>query len=173
MTNSHHSHLLLFSFFFLSLCLFFFVQAPVGNLCAVIGNHLFHSDLSMLYNKVFLMMCKAHGIRFNKKVTIQNWSARFSIIISTVPVIWLIQRETAQILHIRVCFQVLMSTTAYGGRATYRKGVNLKSLDLKQGWNALIVSTLCYTMMKLYFSLFFVACVSDKARHSFRFFWQQ
>uniref|UniRef100_A0A3Q2VTR0 IQ motif containing H n=1 Tax=Haplochromis burtoni TaxID=8153 RepID=A0A3Q2VTR0_HAPBU len=58
-------------------------KAPVGNLCAVIGNHLFHSDLSMLYNKVFLMMCKAHGIRFNKKV--------------------------------------LMSTTAYGGRATYRK----------------------------------------------------
>uniref|UniRef100_A0A3Q4MVF1 IQ motif containing H n=1 Tax=Neolamprologus brichardi TaxID=32507 RepID=A0A3Q4MVF1_NEOBR len=42
--------------------------APVGNLCAVIGNHLFHSDLSMLYNKVFLMMCKAHGIRFNKKL---------------------------------------------------------------------------------------------------------
>ncbi|XP_014195354.1 IQ motif-containing protein H isoform X3 [Haplochromis burtoni] len=42
-------------------------KAPVGNLCAVIGNHLFHSDLSMLYNKVFLMMCKAHGIRFNKK----------------------------------------------------------------------------------------------------------
>lgn len=119
------------------------------------------------------MMCKAHGIRFNKKVTIQNWSARFSIIISTVPVIWLIQRETAQILHIRVCFQVLMSTTAYGGRATYRKGVHLKSLDLKQGWNAVLVSTLCYTMMKLYFSLFFVACVSDKARHGFRFFWQQ
>ncbi|XP_063336452.1 IQ motif-containing protein H [Pelmatolapia mariae] len=42
-------------------------KAPVGNRCAVIGNHLFHSDLSMLYNKVFLMMCKAHGIRFNKK----------------------------------------------------------------------------------------------------------
>lgn len=114
------------------------------------------------------MMCKAHGIRFNKKVTIQNWSARFSIIISTVPVIWLIQRETAQILHIRVCFQVLMSTTAYGGRATYRKGVNLKSLDLKQGWNALLVSTLLlYNDEALFFSVF--CCLrfrQSKARFS-------
>ncbi|XP_005470723.1 IQ motif-containing protein H isoform X4 [Oreochromis niloticus] len=42
-------------------------KVPVENLCAVIGNHLVHSDLSMLYNKVFLMMCNAHGIRFNKK----------------------------------------------------------------------------------------------------------
>ncbi|XP_041652172.1 IQ motif-containing protein H [Cheilinus undulatus] len=37
------------------------------NRYAVIGSHLFHSNLSMLYHNVFLKVCKAHGIGFNKK----------------------------------------------------------------------------------------------------------
>ncbi|XP_042266793.1 IQ motif-containing protein H isoform X1 [Thunnus maccoyii] len=42
-------------------------KPPVVNHYAVIGNHLFHSNLSMLYHNVFFKMCKAHGIGFNKK----------------------------------------------------------------------------------------------------------
>ncbi|XP_034443563.1 IQ motif-containing protein H isoform X2 [Hippoglossus hippoglossus] len=42
-------------------------KSPVVNRYAVLGSHLFHSNLSMLYHNVFLMMCKAHGIRFNMK----------------------------------------------------------------------------------------------------------
>ncbi|XP_071354064.1 IQ motif-containing protein H isoform X2 [Trachinotus anak] len=42
-------------------------KPPVVNRFAVIGSHLFHSNLSMLYHNVFFMMCKAHGIRFNMK----------------------------------------------------------------------------------------------------------
>ena len=49
------------------LCLLL-LQSPVVNRYAVLGSHLFHSNLSMLYHNVFLMMCKAHGIRFNMKV---------------------------------------------------------------------------------------------------------
>uniref|UniRef100_A0A7N9ANM2 IQ motif containing H n=1 Tax=Mastacembelus armatus TaxID=205130 RepID=A0A7N9ANM2_9TELE len=41
---------------------------PVVNCYAVIGSHLFHSNLSMLYHYVFFKMCKAHGIGFNIKV---------------------------------------------------------------------------------------------------------
>ncbi|CAB1426053.1 unnamed protein product [Pleuronectes platessa] len=41
--------------------------SPVVNRYAVLGSHLFHSNLSMLYHNVFLMMCRAHGIRFNMK----------------------------------------------------------------------------------------------------------
>nr|XP_019934310.1 PREDICTED: IQ domain-containing protein H [Paralichthys olivaceus] len=42
-------------------------KRPVVNLYAVLGSQLFHSNLSMLYHNVFLMMCKAHGIGFNMK----------------------------------------------------------------------------------------------------------
>nr|XP_020474960.1 IQ domain-containing protein H isoform X2 [Monopterus albus] len=42
-------------------------KLPVVNCYAVIGSHLFHSNLSMLYHHVFFKMCKAHGIRFNMK----------------------------------------------------------------------------------------------------------
>ncbi|XP_044049941.1 IQ motif-containing protein H isoform X3 [Siniperca chuatsi] len=42
-------------------------KPPVVNCYAVIGSHLFHSNLSMLYHNVFLKMCKAHGIGFNMK----------------------------------------------------------------------------------------------------------
>ncbi|XP_068459245.1 IQ motif-containing protein H isoform X2 [Clinocottus analis] len=40
---------------------------PVVNCYAVIGSHLFHSNLSMLYHNVFFMVCKANGIGFNLK----------------------------------------------------------------------------------------------------------
>ncbi|KAK5867320.1 hypothetical protein PBY51_011823 [Eleginops maclovinus] len=42
-------------------------KPPVVHRYAVIGSHLFHSNLSMLYHNVFLMVCKAHGIGFNTK----------------------------------------------------------------------------------------------------------
>ncbi|XP_045892621.1 IQ motif-containing protein H isoform X2 [Micropterus dolomieu] len=42
-------------------------KPPVINRYAVVGSHLFHSNLSMLYHNVFFMMCKAHGIGFNMK----------------------------------------------------------------------------------------------------------
>ncbi|XP_059191860.1 IQ motif-containing protein H [Centropristis striata] len=42
-------------------------KPPVVNRYAVIGSHLFHSNLSMLYHNVFIMVCKAHGIGFNMK----------------------------------------------------------------------------------------------------------
>ncbi|KAM9352354.1 IQ motif-containing protein H [Symphorus nematophorus] len=42
-------------------------KPPVVNRYAVIGSHLFHSNLSMLYNNVFFKICKAHGIGFNLK----------------------------------------------------------------------------------------------------------
>nr|XP_046249615.1 IQ motif-containing protein H isoform X2 [Scatophagus argus] len=42
-------------------------KPPVVNCYAVIGSHLFHSNLSMLYHYVFIKMCKAHGIGFNMK----------------------------------------------------------------------------------------------------------
>ncbi|KAM7396795.1 hypothetical protein PAMP_019806 [Pampus punctatissimus] len=42
-------------------------KPPVVNHYAVIGSHLFHSNLSMLYHNVFFRMCKAHGIGFNMK----------------------------------------------------------------------------------------------------------
>ncbi|XP_067356554.1 IQ motif-containing protein H isoform X5 [Channa argus] len=42
-------------------------KPPVLNCYAVIGIHLFHSNLSMLYHCVFFKMCKAHGIGFDKK----------------------------------------------------------------------------------------------------------
>ncbi|XP_047452635.1 IQ motif-containing protein H [Mugil cephalus] len=42
-------------------------KPSVGNRYAVIGNHLFHSNLSMLYHNVFLKLCKFHGIGFNRK----------------------------------------------------------------------------------------------------------
>uniref|UniRef100_A0A3Q1EPY5 IQ motif containing H n=1 Tax=Acanthochromis polyacanthus TaxID=80966 RepID=A0A3Q1EPY5_9TELE len=40
---------------------------PVGNRYAVIGNHLHHTNLSMLYHHVFFQMCKVQGIGFNMK----------------------------------------------------------------------------------------------------------
>ncbi|XP_069018763.1 IQ motif-containing protein H [Embiotoca jacksoni] len=43
-------------------------KPPVGNRYAVIGIHLFHSNLSMLYRSVFFKICKAHGIVFNKEM---------------------------------------------------------------------------------------------------------
>ncbi|XP_033491090.2 IQ motif-containing protein H [Epinephelus lanceolatus] len=42
-------------------------KPPVVKRYAVIGSHLFHSNLSMLYHNVFFMVCKAHGIGFNMK----------------------------------------------------------------------------------------------------------
>ncbi|XP_047206470.1 IQ motif-containing protein H isoform X2 [Girardinichthys multiradiatus] len=42
-------------------------EHPVVTRYAVIGIHLFHSNLSMLYHNVFLKVCKVHGIEFNKK----------------------------------------------------------------------------------------------------------
>ncbi|KAL6106680.1 iqch [Pungitius sinensis] len=42
-------------------------KPPVFNRYAVIGSHLFHSNLSMLYHNVFFMVCDAHGIGFNYK----------------------------------------------------------------------------------------------------------
>ncbi|XP_028286912.1 IQ motif-containing protein H isoform X2 [Parambassis ranga] len=42
-------------------------KPSVGTCYAVIGSHLFHSNLSMLYRNVFFKMCKVHGIGFNKK----------------------------------------------------------------------------------------------------------
>lgn len=47
-----------------------FLQPSVGKCYAVIGSHLFHSNLSMLYRNVFFKMCKVHGIGFNKKVSL-------------------------------------------------------------------------------------------------------
>ncbi|XP_041795442.1 IQ motif-containing protein H [Chelmon rostratus] len=43
-------------------------KPPVVNRYAVIGSHLSHSNLSMLYHNVFFKMCKAHGIGFNRKM---------------------------------------------------------------------------------------------------------
>ncbi|XP_029288765.1 IQ motif-containing protein H isoform X2 [Cottoperca gobio] len=43
-------------------------KPPVVHRYAVLGSHLFHSNLSMLYHNVFFMVCKAHGIGFNMKV---------------------------------------------------------------------------------------------------------
>uniref|UniRef100_A0A3Q3FJX0 IQ motif containing H n=1 Tax=Labrus bergylta TaxID=56723 RepID=A0A3Q3FJX0_9LABR len=42
-------------------------KTPVENRFAVLGSHLFHLNLSMLYHNVFLKMCKAHGIGYNVK----------------------------------------------------------------------------------------------------------
>ncbi|KAM9854783.1 IQ motif-containing protein H [Aulostomus maculatus] len=42
-------------------------KPPVVHHYAVLGSHLFHSNLSMLYHNVFFKMCKAHGIGFNMK----------------------------------------------------------------------------------------------------------
>ncbi|KAM8892409.1 IQ motif-containing protein H isoform 2-T2 [Spinachia spinachia] len=42
-------------------------KPPVVNRYAVVGSHLFHSNLSMLYHNVFFMVCNAHGIGFNNK----------------------------------------------------------------------------------------------------------
>ncbi|XP_070686599.1 IQ motif-containing protein H [Pempheris klunzingeri] len=42
-------------------------KPPVVNRYAVIGTHLFHSNLSMYYHNVLLKMCKAYGIGFNMK----------------------------------------------------------------------------------------------------------
>ncbi|KAK2842333.1 hypothetical protein Q5P01_012533 [Channa striata] len=42
-------------------------KPPVLNRYAVIGIHLFHSNLSMLYHYVFLKICKAHGLGFDTK----------------------------------------------------------------------------------------------------------
>ncbi|XP_022045718.2 IQ motif-containing protein H [Acanthochromis polyacanthus] len=42
-------------------------KPPVGNRYAVIGNHLHHTNLSMLYHHVFFQMCKVQGIGFNMK----------------------------------------------------------------------------------------------------------
>lgn len=49
-------------------CFLTFLQPPVVHRYAVIGSHLFHSHLSMLYHNVFFMICKALGIGFNIKV---------------------------------------------------------------------------------------------------------
>ncbi|KAI3371274.1 hypothetical protein L3Q82_023887, partial [Scortum barcoo] len=62
----------------------------VVNRYAVIGSHLFHSNLSMLYHNVFLKVCKAHGIGFNMKTkqgtvfTLYDSSERCSIGMITV-----------------------------------------------------------------------------------------
>ncbi|XP_008275075.1 IQ motif-containing protein H [Stegastes partitus] len=42
-------------------------KPPVGSRYAVIGSHLFHTNLSMLYHHVFFQMCKIQGIRFHMK----------------------------------------------------------------------------------------------------------
>ncbi|XP_065812715.1 IQ motif-containing protein H [Labrus bergylta] len=42
-------------------------KTPVENRFAVLGSHLFHLNLSMLYHNVFLKMCKVHGIGYNVK----------------------------------------------------------------------------------------------------------
>ncbi|XP_072241235.1 IQ motif-containing protein H [Leuresthes tenuis] len=42
-------------------------KPPVVNCYAVIGTHLYHSNLSMLYHNVFFKMCNMNGIGFNKK----------------------------------------------------------------------------------------------------------
>ncbi|XP_074533228.1 IQ motif-containing protein H [Halichoeres trimaculatus] len=42
-------------------------EPPVMNRHAVIGTHLFHSNLSMFYHHVFLKMCRTRGIGFNSK----------------------------------------------------------------------------------------------------------
>ncbi|XP_055365677.1 IQ motif-containing protein H isoform X2 [Betta splendens] len=42
-------------------------EPPVISCYAVIGIHLFHTNLSMLYHYVFLKMCRTHGIGFNRK----------------------------------------------------------------------------------------------------------
>ncbi|XP_040893854.1 IQ motif-containing protein H [Toxotes jaculatrix] len=42
-------------------------EPSVVNRYAVIGSHLFHSNLSMLYHNVFFKMCKAHGIGYSMK----------------------------------------------------------------------------------------------------------
>nr|XP_040018799.1 IQ motif-containing protein H isoform X2 [Gasterosteus aculeatus aculeatus] len=42
-------------------------KPSVVNRYAVIGSHLFHSNLSMLYHDVFLMVCNSHGIGFNNQ----------------------------------------------------------------------------------------------------------
>ncbi|CAG5957946.1 unnamed protein product [Menidia menidia] len=42
-------------------------KPPVVNCYAVIGTHLHHSNLSMLYHSVFFKMCHINGIGFNKK----------------------------------------------------------------------------------------------------------
>ncbi|XP_054588993.1 IQ motif-containing protein H isoform X2 [Nothobranchius furzeri] len=43
------------------------VKNPGASCFAVIGTHLFHSNLSMLYHRVFLQMCNHHGTGFNKE----------------------------------------------------------------------------------------------------------
>ncbi|XP_058501678.1 IQ motif-containing protein H isoform X1 [Solea solea] len=40
-------------------------KRPAVHRFAVLGSHLFHSSLSMLYHHVFFKMCKVHGIGFN------------------------------------------------------------------------------------------------------------
>lgn len=67
----------------MSLFFFFFLQPPVVNRYAVIGSHLFHSNLSMLYHNVFFMVCRAHGIGFNMKVKPQNSPVCLFIIIKS------------------------------------------------------------------------------------------
>ncbi|KAM6936946.1 IQ motif-containing protein H [Xenentodon cancila] len=42
-------------------------KPPVVKCYAVIGSHLFHTNLSMLYHNVFLKKCQDHGIGFNLK----------------------------------------------------------------------------------------------------------
>ncbi|KAM3609615.1 uncharacterized protein V6R79_017761 [Siganus canaliculatus] len=42
-------------------------KPPLCNLYAVIGNHLFHSNLFMYYHTTLVNMCKGHGIGFNVK----------------------------------------------------------------------------------------------------------
>ncbi|KAM3869947.1 IQ motif-containing protein H [Diretmus argenteus] len=42
-------------------------KLPVANRYAVIGSHLFHTNLSMVYHSVFFKMCKAQGIGFDVK----------------------------------------------------------------------------------------------------------
>ncbi|XP_041852632.1 IQ motif-containing protein H isoform X2 [Melanotaenia boesemani] len=43
------------------------IASKVVNCYAVIGSHLFHSNLFMLYHNTFLKTCKIHGIGFNMK----------------------------------------------------------------------------------------------------------
>ncbi|KAM4572648.1 IQ motif-containing protein H [Odontesthes bonariensis] len=42
-------------------------KPPVVTCYAVIGTHLYHSNLSLLYHNVFFKMCNMNGIGFNKK----------------------------------------------------------------------------------------------------------